>query len=105
MSYKRITMANLNKKNADEIIRLNNEASENLSLDQLFQFINNWLPRNYSNDVNKLLPVEKQLEDTTYIRQVKREKINNPAIVNALYRHAQFHKLQLEKTGKLIAEN
>ena len=95
MSYKRLTMANLNKKIADNNIHLN---SEDLSLDELYLFIDEWLPRIYSADVNKLLPEDKQLDDTTYIRQVKREKINNPLIINALYRHAQFHKLQLKKT-------
>lgn len=97
MSYKRLTMANLNKKIADNNIHLNSEENENLSLDELYQFIDQWLPRIYSADVNKLLPEDKQMEDTTYIRQVKREKINNPVIINALYRHAQFHKLQLKK--------
>lgn len=98
MYYKRITMTNLNKKSADNNIHLNSEGTENLSLDELYLFIDEWLPRNYSADVNKLLPKDKQLDDTTYIRQVKREKINNPLIINALYRHAQFHKLQLMKT-------
>ena len=96
--YKRLTMANLNKKNADNNIHLNSEGSENLSIDELYLFIDEWLPRIYSADVNKLLPKDKQLEDTTYIRQVKREKINNPLIINALYRHAQFHKIQLMQT-------
>ena len=94
MSYKHLTMTNLNKKNADNNIHLN---TENMSIDELYLFIDQWLPRIYSADVNKLLPEDKQLSDTTYIRQVKREKINNPLIINALYRHAQFHKLQLNK--------
>ena len=98
-------MANLKKKKADNNIHLNTEGPENLTIDELYSFINDWLPRNYSADVNKLLPKHKQLEDTTYIRQVKREKINNPLIINALYRHAQFHKLQLTKTGSKELSN
>ena len=105
MYYKRLTMANLNKKSADNNIHLNSEETENLSLDELYLFIDEWLPRIYSADVNKLLPKDKQLDDTTYIRQVKREKINNPLIINALYRHAQFHKLQLTKTGSKELSN
>lgn len=97
LSYKRITMAKIDKINTPETIHLNKEDVGTMSIDELFQFIYSWLPRNYSNDVNKLLPKENQLVDTTYIRQVKKEKINNPLIVNALYRHAQFHKLQLER--------
>lgn len=103
MYYKRVTMAKINKINALKTIHSNkSELDESgiMNIDDLFQFISDWLPRNYSNDVNKLLPEENQLEDTTYIRKVKKEKINNTLIVNALYRHAQFHKLQLERIEK-----
>ena len=65
-------MANLNINRADNNIHLNSEETENLSLDELYLFIDEWLPRIYSADVNKLLPKDKQLDDTTYIRQVKR---------------------------------
>lgn len=89
-------MTNLNKNQDADSIHFNNEEASTLSLDELFDFIQRWLPRNYSHDVNLLLPADKRFEDTTYIRQVKRERISNPLIVNALYRHAQFNRLQLE---------
>lgn len=92
-------MANLEKNSTTENIHLNMQTFETVS--DLFAFIDEWLPRNYSKDVNRLLPVEMQMEDTSYIRQVKKERIDNSVIVNALYRHAQFNKRQLENTGAL----
>lgn len=66
-----------------------------LSLSEVFDFINDWLPHNYSKEVQDILPDDFKV-DRSYIREVKKEKINNEKIVYAMYRVAQFHKLQLE---------
>lgn len=95
MSYKllqSLTMSKINKNHVPVNIQLYKGLK---TLDEVFGFINDWLPRNYSKEVKNLLPNGKSV-DTSYIRQVKREKINNPKIVYAMYRVAQFHKYQLE---------
>ena len=61
--------------------------------DKTFNFIQNNLPRLYAREVYNLLP-EASKVDLNYIRQVKKSRIKNAAIITALYRVAQFHKLQ-----------
>ncbi len=61
--------------------------------DKTFNFIQDNLPRQYAREVVNLLP-EAHKVDLNYIRQVKKFRIKNAAIVTALYRVAQFHKLQ-----------
>ena len=95
MSYRilqSLTMSKINKNHVPVNIQLYKGLK---TLDDVFTFINDWLPRNYSREVKNLLSEDVEV-DTSYIRQVKREKINNPKIVYAMYRVAQFHKYQLE---------
>lgn len=92
-------MTNLEKNKSTETIHLNITSFETVA--DIWAFIDEWLPRNYSKDVNRLLPEDMQMSETTYIRKVKMERIDNTVIVNALLRHAQFNKRQLENTGAL----
>lgn len=59
-----------------------------------YDFIQQWLPARYTKDVNVLLKEKKAAP--AYIRQVKRERIDNKEIMNALHTVAKFNKLQLE---------
>ena len=67
-----------------------------LNINETFDFIMQWLPRNYSAEVNKLLDPKDRV-NPAYIRQVKRERIDNKKIILAMYRIALFNKAQLEK--------
>lgn len=81
-------MTNLDKIKVPEDIHLN--------IDETYDFIHKWLPPRYSTEVNKLLD-EVDRVDNAYVRQVKKERINNPKIYTALYRIALFHKMQIDK--------
>ncbi|GEM_PF-3266499 len=63
------------------------------SYKDVFDFIYEWLPARYSNEVVQMLDDK---VDPAYVRQVKRERIRNPKIINALYRLAQYNKYQIE---------
>lgn len=80
-----ITMTNLKKRNANKDIHLNIAAT--------FDFIDENLPEKYSRQVLNLLPEDKKV-DLAYIRTVKCDRIKNETIINALYRVAQWNKLQ-----------
>lgn len=77
-------MTNLENNNATEDIHLN--------IPQTFAFIYANLPEKYARETKELLPKEKQNVDLAYIRQVKKDRIKNIDIINALYRVAQRHK-------------
>lgn len=90
MSYvlESITMTNLKHNNANEDIHLNIGAT--------FDFIDQHLPEKYSREVCALLPDDKKV-DQAYVRQVKKYRIKNETIINALYRVAQWNRIQSEK--------
>ena len=64
-----------------------------LNINKTFDFINDHLPEKYSRQVWNLLPDNAKV-DLAYIRTVKKDRIKNALIMNALYRVAQFNKLQ-----------
>lgn len=78
-------MAKLQKIKVPEDIHLNINAT--------FDFINQNLPEKYSRQAWNLLPDDAKV-DLAYIRTVKKDRIKNALIMNALYRVAQFNKLQ-----------
>ena len=63
-------------------------------IENTFNFIDQNLPVKYSREVWNLLPKSKQYIELDYIRKVKKQRIKNAVIVNALYRVAQFYHLQ-----------
>ncbi|MEC5156624.1 hypothetical protein [Chryseobacterium sp. MP_3.2] len=76
----------------------NNKPIEDIHLNigATFDFIDENLPEKYSREVLDLLPKDKQV-DPAYIRIVKKYRIKNEAIINALYRVAQWNKLQKQQ--------
>lgn len=64
-----------------------------LNTDEAFDFISLHLPEKYSRQVWNLLPDNAKV-DLAYIRTVKKDRIKNALIMTALYRVAQFNKLQ-----------
>lgn len=64
-----------------------------LNINKTFDFINEYLPVKYSRQVWNLLPDNAKV-DLAYIRTVKKDRIKNALIMTALYRVAQFNKLQ-----------
>ena len=91
MSYaiESITMTNLENNNSSADIHLN--------ISSTFDFICENLPEKYSREVWNLLPKDKRV-DLAYIRQVKKDRIVNEAIINALYLVAQRNKKAKEKS-------
>ncbi|HCR77993.1 MAG TPA: hypothetical protein DIW37_16620 [Chryseobacterium sp.] len=63
-------------------------------INERFDFIEQWLPVRYTSSVNLILKKDKK--EPSYIRQVKKERIHNKKIINALYKVALLNKLQLE---------
>lgn len=63
-------------------------------IEEKYDFIDEWLPSRYTSSVNLIL--KKKMKKPAYIRQVKRERIHNKTILDALYKVAKFNKLQLE---------
>lgn len=63
-------------------------------IEKTFNFIDQNLPQKYSREVWNLLPKSKQYIELDYIRKVKKQRIKNAIIINALYRVAQFYHLQ-----------
>lgn len=89
MSY----ATNLDKNlNGDDICSYKNFES----ISEIFDFIDRWIPHAYGRSVLALLE-EEDAVDLAYIRQVKRDRIKNPKIINAMLRVAQFNKFQLEE--------
>ena len=64
-----------------------------LNINTTFDFINDNLPVKYSRQVWNLLPKNAKV-DLAYIRTVKKNRIKNALIMTALYRVAQWNKLQ-----------
>ena len=64
-----------------------------LNINKTFDFIDDNLPVKYSRQVLNLLPDDKKV-DPAYIRTVKKDRIKNALIMTALYRVAQWNKLQ-----------
>lgn len=63
-------------------------------IDETYDFIDQWLPARYTKDVNLVLKKNKKAPD--YIRRVKKDRVHNKQIMNALLAVAKFNKLQLE---------
>lgn len=63
-------------------------------IDETYDFIDQWLPVRYTRDVNLVLKKNKKAPD--YIRRVKKDRVHNKQIMNALLTVAKFNKLQLE---------
>ncbi len=59
-----------------------------------WDFIDRNLPQHYSSEV---LGIIDRNYGKSYIRRVRKYRINNTVVFNALYRVAQLHKLQLEE--------
>ncbi len=63
------------------------------SINETFDFINRWLPKRYTGSVNILL---KKSKDPDYIRKVKNRKLQDEAVIDALYKVSLFNKIQVE---------
>ncbi|MGV8914345.1 MAG: hypothetical protein ACOH1X_02740 [Kaistella sp.] len=68
-----------------------------LDIGGTFDYIDANLPEKYSRETLALLPLHKKV-DPAYIRIVKKYRIKNEAIINALYRVAQWNELQKDKS-------
>ena len=64
-----------------------------LDTDKAFDFIDQHLPERYSRQVWNMLPENKKVA-LDYIRRVRKNRIKNIIIMSALYRVAQFNKIQ-----------
>lgn len=64
--------------------------------DEMFDFIEEWLPRGYSNEVNKILGKKSKLNPVS-IRRIKTKRIKNSVVMNALYKVAEQNRLQMQK--------
>ena len=69
-------------------------------IEKTFNFIDENLPQKYSREAWKILPENKKYIELDYIRKVKKDRIKNAPIITALYRVAQFHKLQKQPLTK-----
>ncbi len=78
-------MTNLKNNNAIEDIHLN--------INKTYDYIDEILPEKYSRQVWNLLPKDAKV-DLAYIRTVKKDRIKNALIMNALYRVAQWNEHQ-----------
>ncbi|WP_123852253.1 MULTISPECIES: hypothetical protein [Chryseobacterium] len=58
-------------------------------------FIEQWLPARYTTSVNIIL--KKEPRDPAYIRKVKKKKINDHQVIDALYKVSLINKFQKEK--------
>lgn len=63
-------------------------------IDEKYDFIEQWLPARYTSSVNIILKEDQR--NPAYIRKVKKEKIYDHKIIDALYKVAQLNKLQVE---------
>ncbi|KFC19338.1 hypothetical protein [Chryseobacterium sp. FH1] len=81
-------MTNLSKIKAPDNIHLN--------ISETFDFIYEWLPRNYAKQCKRILR-GKDKKSEEYIRLVKTKRINNRKIYTALYRIALLNKTQIEE--------
>ncbi|WP_346986066.1 hypothetical protein [Chryseobacterium sp. POE27] len=63
-------------------------------IDEKFDFIDQWLPARYTGSVNIFL--KKESKNAAYIRQVRRRKINDEKVADALYKVSLINKLQVE---------
>ncbi len=64
------------------------------AIDEKYDFIERWLPARYTSSVNMIL--KKHSKDPAYIRQVKRARVYDEKITDALYKVAQLNKLQID---------
>lgn len=62
--------------------------------DEMFDFIDEWLPRGYSNEVNKILGKKAKLNAVS-IRRIKTKRIKNSVVMNALYKVAEENRQQM----------
>lgn len=89
-------MAKLYKKNRSSDIQTYNTGFQ--SIEKMFAFIDEWIPRNYTSSVNQILKEENESPiEPAYIRQIKRERIKNPKIINAMLRVARKNKSEMQK--------
>jgi hypothetical protein len=63
-------------------------------IDEKYDFIEQWLPARYTSSVNIIL--KEDVRKPAYIRRVKKERIHDQKIIDALYKVAQLNKLQVE---------
>ena len=91
----RKTYAKLQKNTVQQFIHLYMATTANQkTITKKYNFIEQWLPARYTKDVNLILKEHKA--EPSYIRQVKKERIHNKKIMDALYAVAKLNKLQLE---------
>lgn len=64
------------------------------TMDEKYDFIDRWLPARYTSSVNLIL--QEKRRPAEYIRRVKKEKIPDKEIMDALYLIAKLNKLQTE---------
>jgi len=64
------------------------------TIDEKYDFIERWLPARYTTSVNIIL--KEDVRQPAYIRKVKKERISDKKILDALYKVAQLNKLQVE---------
>lgn len=62
--------------------------------DEKLNFIEQWLPARYTHLVNIIL--KEAQKDPAYIRKVKKKKINDTKVIDALYKVSQINKLQTD---------
>lgn len=93
----RKSYANLRQNRQITIIHLYMATSENQKMiKEKYDFIDEWLPTRYTKAVNVILKDKKKQKNPAYIRQCKRERIENTSVIKALYAVAQLNKLQKE---------
>lgn len=85
LRYKSVTMSKLENIKVPDGIHLDIEAA--------FDFMDKYLPKKYAREVHNILP-EGQKKSLDYIRRVKIYRIKSPVIMIALYRVAQWNKIQ-----------
>ncbi len=69
--------------------------SRNLKMiEEKLDFIEQWLPARYTGSVNIILKEDKK--PPRYIWRVKKERIPDEKIIDALYKVAKLNKLQVE---------
>jgi len=57
-------------------------------------FIEQWLPARYTTSVNIIL--KKEPKDPAYIRKVRKKKVNDNKVIDALYKVSLINKLQTD---------
>lgn len=85
------------EKRLNKIISFMSKLETNLNqkmIDEKYDFIERWLPARYTTSVNIIL--KEDIRKPAYIRKVKKERISDQKILDALYKVALLNKLQIE---------